>query len=91
MASKAQIIDDVKSNLPLPDQPPAASDWNSADARITNNDPDAKREVDRTDDALRDAGTSLGGREEKDGLKGLPDDAVAREKKGREGLEPTTK
>jgi hypothetical protein len=34
--SKADKIEQVKSNLPLPDQPPVASDWNSADARNVN-------------------------------------------------------
>ncbi|KAK4240989.1 hypothetical protein C8A03DRAFT_30827 [Achaetomium macrosporum] len=33
--SKAEKIEQVKSNLPLPDQPPQASDWQSADARTT--------------------------------------------------------
>jgi len=34
--SKADKIDEVKANLPLPDQPPVASDWQSADARNVN-------------------------------------------------------
>ena len=34
--SKAEKIDNVKANLPLPDQPPQASDWQSADARNVN-------------------------------------------------------
>ena len=34
--SKAERIDAVKSNLPLPEDPPTASDWNSADARNVN-------------------------------------------------------
>lgn len=34
--SKQQIIDEVKANLPLPEQPPTASDWQSADARNVN-------------------------------------------------------
>lgn len=34
--SKADIIDERKANLPLPDEPPVASDWNSADARTVN-------------------------------------------------------
>jgi len=34
--SKAQIIDERKANLPLPDDPPVASDWNSADERTVN-------------------------------------------------------
>ncbi|KAL4806666.1 hypothetical protein BDV18DRAFT_137982 [Aspergillus unguis] len=29
-------IENTKSNLPLPDQPPTASDWNSADQRTVN-------------------------------------------------------
>jgi len=36
MASKQQIIDERQSNLPLPEQPPRASDWNSADERTVN-------------------------------------------------------
>ncbi|KAI1418364.1 hypothetical protein F5Y13DRAFT_149035, partial [Hypoxylon sp. FL1857] len=34
--SKADYAEEVKSKLPLPDQPPVASDWNSADARNVN-------------------------------------------------------
>lgn len=34
--SKAEIIDERKANLPLPDQPPVPSDWNSADERNVN-------------------------------------------------------
>lgn len=34
--SKQEIIDETKANLPLPEQPPAASDFNSADARTVN-------------------------------------------------------
>jgi hypothetical protein len=34
--SKSEQIDRVKANLPLPEQPPAASDWQSADARNVN-------------------------------------------------------
>ncbi|KAI1327196.1 hypothetical protein F5Y16DRAFT_372310 [Xylariaceae sp. FL0255] len=36
MESKASKIEEVRSNLPLPEQPPVASDWNSADARNVN-------------------------------------------------------
>lgn len=31
--SKEQIINEAQANLPLPEQPPKASDWQSADAR----------------------------------------------------------
>jgi hypothetical protein len=34
--SKADIIEERRTNLPLPEQPPQASDWNSADARNVN-------------------------------------------------------
>lgn len=34
--NKPQQIDQVKANLPLPDQPPVASDWSSSDQRTVN-------------------------------------------------------
>lgn len=34
--SKADLISERQSNLPLPEDPPVASDWNSADARTVN-------------------------------------------------------
>lgn len=34
--SKAEIIEERKANLPLPEDPPTASDWNSMDARNVN-------------------------------------------------------
>ncbi|KAJ5950435.1 uncharacterized protein N7479_008848 [Penicillium vulpinum] len=34
-SNKPAKIEQVKANLPLPDQPPVASDWNSLDQRIT--------------------------------------------------------
>ncbi|KAF6833923.1 hypothetical protein CPLU01_05218 [Colletotrichum plurivorum] len=34
--SKADKINEVQKNLPLPEQPPVASDWQSADARNVN-------------------------------------------------------
>lgn len=34
--SKDQKISEVQANLPLPEQPPTASDWQSADARNVN-------------------------------------------------------
>ncbi|MCJ1410019.1 hypothetical protein MMC19_004104 [Ptychographa xylographoides] len=34
--SKADIIEERRSNLPLPEDPPVASDWNSADASKVN-------------------------------------------------------
>ncbi|KAJ8062217.1 hypothetical protein OCU04_008769 [Sclerotinia nivalis] len=34
--SKADLISERQSNLPLPEQPPVASDWQSADATKVN-------------------------------------------------------
>lgn len=34
--SKADLIEERKAGLPLPEDPPVASDWNSADGRTTN-------------------------------------------------------
>lgn len=34
-SSKGQQIEDHKSNLPLPEQPPTTSDWRSSDQRTT--------------------------------------------------------
>ncbi|RAL17109.1 uncharacterized protein BO97DRAFT_420495 [Aspergillus homomorphus CBS 101889] len=35
-ADKGSKIEQTKANLPLPDQPPVASDWNSSDQRTVN-------------------------------------------------------
>jgi hypothetical protein len=34
--SKADLIAERQANLPLPEDPPVASDWNSADPRTVN-------------------------------------------------------
>ncbi|KAL8747582.1 MAG: hypothetical protein Q9190_000566 [Brigantiaea leucoxantha] len=34
--SKEELINERQQNLPLPEQPPVASDWNSADASKVN-------------------------------------------------------
>ena len=34
--NKPQQIDEAKANLPLPEQPPVASDWSSSDQRTVN-------------------------------------------------------
>ncbi|KAF4838336.1 hypothetical protein CGCSCA4_v011730 [Colletotrichum siamense] len=45
--SKADKINEVQQNLPLPEQPPVASDWQSADARNVNvgSGGDAERKI----------------------------------------------
>ncbi|KAF1849343.1 uncharacterized protein K460DRAFT_305386 [Cucurbitaria berberidis CBS 394.84] len=79
----SQTIDERKANLPLPEQPPVASDFNSADERTVNVGsgavgPDIS------------SGNSKGGREGHDGLSGIPNDAVTRDQKHHKGLEDTT-
>lgn len=97
MASKQEIIEERKANLPLPEEPPVASDWNSSDERTVNvgsgrlaDDVSSSglgnstlREPSTTDDVA-------GGRQAHDGLSGLPNDAVSREAKNKPGLEQTT-
>lgn len=99
MTSNAQMIAEAQSNLPLPEQPPVASDWNSLDERNVNvgsgkvesgishgaNASSNLREPAVTDDV------GSVGRQAKDGLSGLPDDAVARGQKGHSATEATTK
>ncbi|KAH8194319.1 hypothetical protein TruAng_011513 [Truncatella angustata] len=86
--SKADKISEVQSNLPLPEQPPQASDWNSADARNVNVGSGGQ-----SSDISTGAGSTSGlrepaskgdvdlsnvGREGKDNLSGPPKDAAAR-------------
>lgn len=86
--SKADKIAEVQANLPLPDQPPVASDWNSADARNVNVGSGATQS-----DISTGAGSTSGlrepassgdvdlskvGREGKDNLSGPPKDAAAK-------------
>jgi len=102
--SKAAQIDRVKANLPLPEQPPVPSDWNSADARTVNVGSgglqsdisigaasDSLREPATADSAVRTDGEEMPktntagvmdvGRSGKEGLGGLPSDALAKAKK----------
>ncbi|KAI1085115.1 hypothetical protein F5B20DRAFT_521025 [Whalleya microplaca] len=87
--SKADKIEEVKSNLPLPEQPPTASDWNSADARTVNvgagrsvqsdvSTGDASSAGLREPASTKDADLSGVGRQGKEGLQGPPKDAAAK-------------
>ncbi|KAF9692849.1 hypothetical protein EKO04_009220 [Ascochyta lentis] len=98
MKANPSTVDEVKSNLPLPEQPPAASDFNSSDQRTVNvgsggqsADISASGQGGST---LREPATidSVGaaGREGKDGLSGIPNDAVSRDQKDHPGLQNTT-
>jgi hypothetical protein len=103
-AHSGNKIDEVKSNLPLPEQPPKASDWNSADERNVNvgsggnaasggqlRDPATGGSAVRADaEALKTNTTAGGGREAHDNLGGIPNDAVTREAKHKSGTVDTT-
>lgn len=88
--SKADKIEQVKANLPLPEQPPTASDWQSADARNVNVG-SGRLESDVSTGAgatagLREPATKSSegvdmsgiGRQGKDNLGDIPKDAKAR-------------
>ncbi|KAI0596343.1 hypothetical protein F4775DRAFT_594395 [Biscogniauxia sp. FL1348] len=81
-------VEQTRQNLPLPEQPPAASDWNSADERTVN--VGSGRDV--QSDVSTGAGAAAGlrepastqnpdlaavGRQGKEGLQGPPKDAAA--------------
>ncbi|KAJ8119125.1 hypothetical protein OPT61_g1 [Boeremia exigua] len=83
MKANPSTVDEVKSNLPLPEQPPVASDFNSSDARTVN--------VGSGGQAADISSAGAAGREGKDGLSGLPNDAVTRDQKDHSGLANTTK
>jgi hypothetical protein len=86
--SKADLIAERQANLPLPEDPPVASDWNSADARTVNVKAGERQEEISVGEAsaagLREPATKGGadlsgvGRQGKEGLSGPPKDATAR-------------
>lgn len=87
--SNADKIAEAQSNLPLPEQPPVASDWQSADARNVNVGSGGVESGISTGAGetagLRGPATKTSadtdmsgiGRQGKDGLDGLPKDAKA--------------
>ncbi|KAI8212618.1 hypothetical protein K4K52_007568 [Colletotrichum sp. SAR 10_76] len=87
--SKADKINEVQQNLPLPEQPPVASDWQSADARNVNvgSGGDAERKIGTetaSTSGLREPASKAAedlssvGRQGVEGLSGAPKDAAAR-------------
>ncbi|CAG8958111.1 hypothetical protein HYFRA_00000457 [Hymenoscyphus fraxineus] len=94
--NKASLIEERRTNLPLPEDPPVASDWNSADARTVNVSAGGPKGSDvSTGDAANsglsgaatkgsgvreEGGADLSGvgRQGKEGLDGLPKDALAK-------------
>ncbi len=88
--SKADKIAQARSNLPLPEDPPVASDWNSNDTRNVNVGSGSI-----SSDISTGAGSTAGlrepatkssesmdmsgiGRQGKDGLEGIPKDAKSK-------------
>ncbi|KAH8724066.1 hypothetical protein GQ44DRAFT_773323 [Phaeosphaeriaceae sp. PMI808] len=94
MKANTDLVDERKSNLPLPDQPPVASDFNSADARTANVGSGGREaDISSGSGSLREPATgdaSDAGRQAHDGLSGIPNDAVTRDQKDRSGLAQTT-
>ncbi|KAF2214850.1 hypothetical protein CERZMDRAFT_36704, partial [Cercospora zeae-maydis SCOH1-5] len=89
--NKGEVIAERQGNLPLPDQPPAASDFNSADQRTVNvGSGGVSGPFSHGNDALREPATGGVGRQAADGLGGLPADAVAQGSKNKAGLADTT-
>jgi hypothetical protein len=87
-------VNEAQSNLPLPEQPPVASDFNSSDARTVNvGSGGQEADISSGAGALREpaiGGEGAAGREAKDGLAGIPNDAVSRDQKDHKGLADTT-
>jgi len=89
--SKADIIAERQANLPLPEDPPVTSDWNSASESINAGSGEKQDEISygeansaglrepaSTGSGVREAGgadLSGVGRQGKDGLEDLPKDA----------------
>jgi len=83
--SKADIIAERQANLPLPEDPPTASDWNSSDARTVNVASGERQSEISTGDAsstgLREPATGGSGVREKGGA-----DLSGVGRQGKEGL-----
>ncbi|PMD23886.1 hypothetical protein NA56DRAFT_54178 [Hyaloscypha hepaticicola] len=84
--SKADLIAERQANLPLPEDPPVASDWNSADARTVNVSSGERQSEISTGAAsstgLREPATQGSGVREEDGA-----DLSGVGRQGKEGLD----
>ncbi|GME57908.1 hypothetical protein GTA08_BOTSDO01624 [Neofusicoccum parvum] len=97
-SANPKTVDERQANLPLPDQPPTSSDWQSADARTVNvGSGGVSSDISHGSGATNLHSPAVGGeditvgRTAKDGLGGLPSDAVARDSRNASGLEETRK
>jgi hypothetical protein len=85
---KTAKVEQARSNLPLPEQPPVASDWQSADARNVNvGSGGISSDIstgDGSSSGLREPASTANvdlsgiGRQGKDNLEGPPKDAAAK-------------
>ncbi|KAI1632675.1 hypothetical protein F4809DRAFT_626718 [Biscogniauxia mediterranea] len=87
--NKNDKVEQTRQNLPLPEQPPTAPDWNSADARTVNvgSGRDVASDVStgagadaglREPASTKDADLAGVGRQGKEGLEAPPKDAAAK-------------
>ncbi|KKY17059.1 hypothetical protein UCDDS831_g06529 [Diplodia seriata] len=97
-SANPKTVEERQANLPLPEQPPVASDWQSADASTVNvGSGKVSDDISYGSGAstLREPTTSDEnidvGRTAKDGLGGLPNDAVTKEARGHTGTQETRK
>jgi hypothetical protein len=84
--SKADIISERQANLPLPEHPPVASDWNSSDVCTVNVAAGERQSEVSTGDAsttgLREPATAGSGVRQEDGA-----DLSGVGRQGKEGLD----
>lgn len=94
--SKSDKIAKAQANLPLPNQPPVASDWNSADASININSGAPKGDIstgggksNMREPVVNDENLQNVGRTGHDNLSGIPSDAVTADKRNAAGTVDT--
>ena len=88
---KPTIIAERQANLPLPEDPPMAPDFNSADQRTVNvGSGGTSGAATMREPAVGIDPVQGTGRAAVDGLGGLPNDAVAQGSKNKQGLADTT-
>jgi hypothetical protein len=94
MKGNTAAVKEAQSNLPLPEQPPVASDFNSSDPSTVNvGSGGQEASIASGGGSLREPAIGregAAGREAKDGLGGIPNDAVSRDQKDHKGLADTT-
>lgn len=100
--NKKDLINERVAGLPLPEDPPVKSDFNSADGSAVNvgsgsisgttsqSGPETAESSVRVDGAATKTNTAPHGGAREDLVGGIPNDAVARGSKGKDGLVDTT-